>query len=111
MKSVISHKSHNSLDDFAQPYKVMFTDICLGRTKIGYMINSGLCPYYEDKFIKTLVQENTTCQKFVLCFDESLNNASTKKQLDVQIISSDENAKQIKRNYSGSQFRQCRESS
>ena len=54
--------------------------------------------------MKTLFPENTVCPKFVSCFDESLNNVSTKKQLDVHIISFDENAKQIKRNYIGSEF-------
>ena len=37
-------------------------------------------------------------------FDESLNNVSTKKQLDVHIISFDENAKEIKRDYIVSEF-------
>ena len=33
-----------------------------------------------------------------------MNNVSTKKQLDVHIISFDQNANQIKRNYTGSEF-------
>ena len=41
-------------------------DICLGRTKIGYMINFGLRPYYKDKVIKTLVPEKGCMSK--ICF-------------------------------------------
>ena len=110
MKSVISYISHNSLDDFAQLCKIMFTDstiacdLCLGQTKIGYMVNFSLGSYYKDKGMKALVPEKTACPKYVSCFDESLNNVSTKKQLDVHIILFDEYAKQIKINYIGSEF-------
>ena len=41
-------------------------DICLGRTKIGSMINFGLRPYYKDKVIKTLVPEKGCMSK--ICF-------------------------------------------
>ena len=68
------------------------------------MVNFGLGPYYKDKIMKTLVLEKTVYPKFVLSFDESLNNVSSKKQLDVHIVLFDENAKQIKRNYIGSEF-------
>ena len=97
----------NSLDDFSQLCKIMFTDstsdLCLGWIKIGYMVDFGLGSFYKDKVMKTLVPEKTVCPKFVSCFDRSLNN-STKKQLDVHIILFDENARQIKRNYIGSEF-------
>ena len=55
MKSAISHISHNSLDNFAQLCKIIFTDstiasdLCIGKTKIGYIVNFGLGPYYKDK--------------------------------------------------------------
>ena len=110
MKSVVSHISRSSLDDFAQLCKVMFTDktiasdLCLGGTKIGYVVNFSLGPYYKDKVMKTLVPENAVCPKFVSCFVESVNNVSTKKQLDVHIILFDENARQIKINYIGSEY-------
>ena len=57
------------------------------------MVNFGLGPYYKDKVMKTLFPEKALCPKFVSCFDGSLNNVSTKKQLDVCIILFDENVK------------------
>ena len=50
LKSVIFHIPHNSLDDFAQLCKILFTDstiasyLFLGQTRIGYMVNFGLGP-------------------------------------------------------------------
>ena len=85
MKSVISHIFHNSSADFAQICKIMFTDstiafdLCLGRTKLGYMVSFGLGLFYKDKVMKTLAPEKVLCLKLVSCFDESLNNVSTKK--------------------------------
>ena len=67
------------------------------------MVDFGLGSFYKDKVMKTLVPEKTVCPKFASCFDRPLNN-STKKQLDVHIILFDENARQIKRNYIGSEF-------
>ena len=54
-------------------------DLCLGRTKLGYMVSFGLGLYYKDKVMKTLAPEKVLCPKLVSCFDESLNNVSTKK--------------------------------
>lgn len=40
MRSTVSHVSHNKFDDFAQSYKIMFTDsdtasdLCLERIKM-----------------------------------------------------------------------------
>ena len=68
MKSTISHISHNSLDDFAQLCKIIFTDstiasdLCIGKTKIGYIVNFGLGPYYKDKVMKTLVPKRLHVQ-------------------------------------------------
>ena len=41
MRSVISHLSHNKLDDFAQPYKIMFNDS---------IIDSDTCLRHEQLF-------------------------------------------------------------
>ena len=71
---------------------------------MGYIVNSGLGPYYKDKVMKILVPEKAVWPKFVSFFDESLNNVSTKKQLNVYIILFDQNANQIKRNYTESEF-------
>ena len=79
-------------------------DLYLGQTKIGYMGKFVLGPYYKDKVMKTIAPENAVCPKFVSCFHESLNNVSTKKQLDLNIISFDENARQTRRNYIVSEF-------
>ena len=67
------------------------------------MVDFGLGPFYKDEVMKTLVPEKSVCPKFASCFDRSFNN-STKKQLHVRIILFDENARQIKRNYIGSEF-------
>lgn len=68
---------------------------------LGYIVNYSLGPYWKNRllFLKRLNAQNV-----VLCSDESLNNISTKKQLDMHIILFVENVNQIKRNYIGSEF-------
>ena len=68
------------------------------------MVNFGIGPYYKNKVMRALVPEKAVCPKFISCFDESLINVSTKKQLYVHTISFDENAKHPKRNYIGSEY-------
>ena len=101
MESVISRVSHNSLDNFAQLCKIMFTDGTMSRTNIGDMVNFGLGPYYKNKVMKTYSRKSGISK---ICFDESLNNVSTKKQSDVHITFFGETAKQIKGNYVASEF-------
>ena len=68
---------------------------------LGYIVNYGLGSYWKNRllFLKRLNAQNV-----VSCSDESLNNISTKKQLDMHIILFVENVNQIKRNYIGSEF-------
>jgi hypothetical protein len=45
---------------------------------MSYVISHGLGPYFRDR----LLEDIKNCQRFVLCFDEKLNNQK-KKQLDL----------------------------
>ena len=51
-KSVASHYSHRSMDEFPEVLRLVLPDsklareICLGPTKLGYTINNGLKKYY-----------------------------------------------------------------
>ena len=91
MQSVMSHFTHNSCNDFPALFKLMFPDseiaseILLGRTKLGYVVN-----YVTPKFPS--------------CFDESFNRISNRKQLDVHLIYFDDAGSLVKRRYIGSQF-------
>lgn len=52
MQSLISHMSHNSMNDFGELFKKMFPEneiaskIEIGRTKMSYIINFGPAPYF-----------------------------------------------------------------
>ena len=90
MQSVVSHISHNNMDSFPDLFRLMFPDsniassMELGRTKIGFIINHGLAPYFKDKLFKSLVPECfSNAPRFVYCFDESFNKVSNKKQMSI----------------------------
>lgn len=53
------------------------------------MVNFGLGPYCKDKVMEVPVLEKAVCPKLSSCFNKSANNVSTKKKLDVHIISFD----------------------
>ena len=106
MKSVTSHISARSMVEFPELMKIMFPDsqiatqVHLHCTKLGYMMNHGLGPYYKEKVMSSLKEAD----RFVTCFDESFNAISNEQQLDVHIISFDETTKRVRRDYIWSAF-------
>ena len=75
MLSVMSHFTHNSCNDFPALFKLMFPDceiaskILLGRTKLGYVVNYGLAPYFRGKISKGKDKNYLSCK---LCGGSSL---------------------------------------
>ena len=69
----MSHFTHNSCNYFPALFKLMFPDseiaskILLGRTKLGYIVNYGLAPYFRVKLFNSLKPE---------CFSVTPNCAS-----------------------------------
>ena len=79
--------------------------ILLGRSKLGYVVNYGLAPYFRGKLFKSLKPECAfVSPKFTSCFDESFNRISNRKQLDVHLIYFDDTESRVKRCCIGSQF-------
>ena len=53
--------------------------LCLGSTKLAYLITHGLAPFFHDELLKLIPS------KYVICFDEAFNEISKKGQMDVVI--------------------------
>ena len=103
VKSFTSHISARTMDEFPLLLQYIFPDseiakqVQLHRTKLGYVVNHGLAPYYKEK-----ISAIKDASHFVACFDESFNAVSNTKQLDVHIISFNKTIKIVERNYIGS---------
>ncbi|KAI4804159.1 hypothetical protein KUCAC02_025796 [Chaenocephalus aceratus] len=52
-----------------------------GKDKTGYIVRFGLAPYFKEQLVNSINEAGP----FVLMFDESLNQATKKKQMDVHI--------------------------
>ena len=76
----------------------------LRRTKLGYLLQFGLAPYYKDQLFSSLLPLTGFVPKFVSCFDESFNHISKWKQMDVHIFHFHEVKQQVVRSYIGSHF-------
>ena len=106
MKSVPSHISARSMDEFPALMRLMFPDntiakqVQLHRTKVSYVVNHGLAPYYKRKLTNPLKD----VKQFVSCFDESFNRISNRKQLHLHIIHFDEKSGTVQRNFIGAAF-------
>ena len=87
LKVVLSKCSHRSCDDIVEIFKTIFHDseiakkMTLKRTKVGYFINFGIAPYFEE----LLLCEVKTYPFHVISFDESLNKKLQKGQMDILI--------------------------
>ena len=53
--------------------------LCLGLTKLAYLVTHGLTPSFYDELLKLIPS------KYVICFDEAFNEISKKGQMDVVI--------------------------
>ncbi|KAK1886444.1 Zinc finger MYM-type protein 1 [Dissostichus eleginoides] len=69
-----------------------------GKDKTGYIVRFGLAPYFKEQLVNSINKAGP----FVLMFDESLNQATKKKQMDVHIRYWDDGC--VRARYLGSQF-------
>ena len=87
LRTVTSHHSCRSDDGIEELFKAMFLDSGLaqsftcGKDKTKYVAKFGLAPYIK----KALITEVQTCGAFVLMFDETLNQTTKTKQLDLHV--------------------------
>ena len=76
LKSIVSDWSVNSIGSMNQLFQCMFTDseiakdFQLSRTKLTYITNFGIAPYFHQ----LLIDELENCNYYSLLFDESLND-------------------------------------
>ena len=109
---VHSHQSVNSSGEKGDLFRLMFPDSkiavkfgVLCSTKIAYIINHGIAPYFKKIIMNELIPRGPRLPpKFTSCFDESFNKATFSKQMDVHILYFNEKTKLIERVYIGSQF-------
>ena len=70
MKSVTSHFSARTMDEFPSLLQYIFPDsqiakqVQLHRTKLGYVVNHGLAPYYKEKNNKCYQRCISFCSMF-----------------------------------------------
>ncbi|XP_056439589.1 uncharacterized protein LOC130376758 isoform X1 [Gadus chalcogrammus] len=87
MRTVTSHHSCRSNDGIDDLFKAMFPDSALvqsftcGKDKTRYVAKFGLAPYIK----KELVNEVQKCGAFVVMFDETLNQTTKTKQMDLHV--------------------------
>lgn len=87
LKVVRSHFSYRSCQGLNALFIDMFgespvaNDFKLSRTKCSYFVRHGLLPYFRD----SLAKDVKSSPFFSISFDESLNKALQKNQMDIQI--------------------------
>ncbi|KAK1902444.1 maturase K [Dissostichus eleginoides] len=69
-----------------------------GKDKTGYIVRFGLARYFKEQLVNSINKAGP----FVLMFDESLNQATKKKQMDVHFRYWDDGC--VRARYLGSQF-------
>ena len=87
LKSVTSHFSNNSSSGIGDLFRRMFPDSVIAQQfgvserKYAYLTNIGLAPFFKDA-LNTRIRQRAS---FVLMFDESFNQKTSSKQLDVHV--------------------------
>ena len=85
LKVIESHFSCNSSRNIVDLQKMMLPDskivekLCLGLTKLAYVMTHGLAPFFHDEVLKLIPS------KHVICFVEASNEISKKGQMDIVI--------------------------
>ena len=106
MKSVTSHLSASSMEDLPEiiqyicPDSQIMKQVHLHCTKLGYIVNHGLAPYYKEKAISSVKE----AAYFVSSFDESFNFESNKKQLDAHVNIFNDEFNPVEQKYIESSF-------
>ena len=85
LKVIESHFSYNSSRNIVDLLTMMLPDskivekLCLGSTKLAYLITHRLAPFFHDELLKLI------SSKYVICFDEAFNEISKKGEMDIVI--------------------------
>ncbi|XP_066936367.1 uncharacterized protein [Clytia hemisphaerica] len=105
LKCIDAGYSYNSCSDVGKIFNHIFPcpitkDFSLGSTKLMYMTNFGLAPYFKTCLMDRIMA--SPC--FVLSYDESLNAFNQKSEMDILIRYFDETDKLVKTRYFDSCF-------
>ena len=99
-----SHFSYNSSRNIVDLLKMMIPDskivgkLCLGSTKLAYLITHGLAPFFHDALPKLIPS------KYVICFNEAFNEISKKGQINIIIRFWDSSMNKVCSRYLSSSF-------
>ncbi|XP_063731290.1 uncharacterized protein LOC134858964 isoform X2 [Eleginops maclovinus] len=102
LNTVAKHQSCRSNDGIGELFQAMFPDSTVaktfqcGRDKTSYILRFGVAEFVKKELISKVTGP------FVIMFDESLNHATKRKQLDLQVRYWDDG--QVQSRYLGSQF-------
>ncbi|XP_077103051.1 uncharacterized protein LOC143753997 [Siphateles boraxobius] len=100
----VKHHSFKSNDGIGELFSMMLPDsqiaksFGLAKDKTSYIIKFGIAPYFK----KQLVEAINHAGPYILMFDESLNESSKKKQMDIHIHFLEDGC--VRSRYFGSQF-------
>ena len=106
LQAIMSGYSVNSCDGLGELFKAMFPDseiaqkMKLGRTRIGYIINYGLGPYFKKLMIESVEVSPIYC----FSFDESMSDATQRSEMVVMVRYWDDELYNAKVQYLGSSF-------
>ena len=87
LKHVLSGYSDNSMTGSCELFRVMFPDskiaseMELGKTKLMYIVNHGLGPYFREE----LKREASASEWYTVSFDESLNKTVQECEMDLLV--------------------------
>nr|XP_054593005.1 zinc finger protein 112 [Nothobranchius furzeri] len=104
LNTAVQHHSYASNEGVSELFQAMFSDsemaksFTCGKDKTSYVLKFGLAPHVK----KELISAANNAGPFVLMFDESFNQSTKNKQLDVHIRFWEAGAVQSR--YLGSQF-------
>ena len=92
LKAVISLYLNNSSSDSAQLFRTVFPDskkvaaaFSCGASEIGFLAKYGIAPFFREQLIGRVKASS----QFVVLFDDSLNDTTQTKQLDIHVRFSD----------------------
>ncbi|XP_063761275.1 uncharacterized protein LOC134878988 isoform X2 [Eleginops maclovinus] len=103
LNTVAKHQSYNSNENVSDLFKFMFPDSDIATTftcgpdKTAYIAKFGLAVFIKEELVSKVNKS-----PFVLMFDESLNETTKNKQLNVHVRFWDEG--QVQSRYLGSRF-------
>ena len=97
--------SNSKLFQAMFPDSSIAKDFSLSAVKLSYIVKHGLDSYFKNQIMRELVSKGPRLPpKFLSCFDESFNQTTLSKQMDIHIIYFDKESQKVKRAYIGSQF-------